>query len=138
MHGVCRRRPDLRDCDVLDRLGCEVALDLSLSCVRVQRRGGLAILEHRERDGALSTEGRSEKTGLVDRTSRSAGSPCGNRAEFGSEARWSDALDRVLIARTLSTHDTFPRAPDEREQDPRHETLVIERIGEKGVVGEVA
>ena len=53
--GVCRRRPARRDGEVLDRLGGEVAIDVSLSRVRVQRRGEVAVLEHRERDGALST-----------------------------------------------------------------------------------
>ena len=45
----------IRDGDGLDRLGGEVALDLSLSRVRVERGGEIAVLEHRERDGALST-----------------------------------------------------------------------------------
>ena len=56
VHGVCRRRPARRHGEVLDRHRGEVALDLSLSHVRVQRCGDLAVLEHRERDGALSTE----------------------------------------------------------------------------------
>ncbi len=55
VHGVCRRRPARRDGEVLDRHGGEVAIDVSLSRVRVQRRGEIAVLEHRERDGALST-----------------------------------------------------------------------------------
>jgi hypothetical protein len=56
VHGVCRRRAARRHGELLDRLRGEVALDLSLSHVRVQRRGEFAVLEHRERDGALSTE----------------------------------------------------------------------------------
>ena len=55
VHGLCRRRPARRDGEVLDRHGGEVAIDVSLSGVRVQRRGEIAVLEHRERDGALST-----------------------------------------------------------------------------------
>ena len=39
VHGVCRRRPARRDGEVLDRFRGEVALDISLSDVRVQRRG---------------------------------------------------------------------------------------------------
>ena len=56
VHGVCRRRPARRHGDVLDRRRGEVALDVSLSDVRGQRCGTVAVLEHRERDGALSTE----------------------------------------------------------------------------------
>ena len=56
VHGICRRRSALRNGDDMERFGGEVALDLSLSCVRVQRGREIAVLEHRERDGALTTE----------------------------------------------------------------------------------
>ena len=56
MHGVCQRRPARRHGEFLDRRRGEVAVDLSLSHVRVQRCGKVAVLEHRERDGTLSTE----------------------------------------------------------------------------------
>jgi hypothetical protein len=55
-----RRFQDFRDHgDVVDRLRGEVALDLSLSPVGVQRCGEVAVLEYRERHPPLRGEPRS-------------------------------------------------------------------------------
>ena len=65
--------------NVLDRLRGEVALDLSLSDVRVQRCGEVAVLEHRERDGALSTEPRPVRNLRVACQPKLA--PCGSASK---------------------------------------------------------